>query len=108
MKILSAHQVMQKRMEGKPIHLIMTLSPRHFAQAHIPGSLNIWDMQQAKEKLPLDAPIIVYCSDERCMASYAAYEQLKQAGYQHIWRFAGGLLAWSEAGYPLTGTLTPQ
>ena len=102
MKILNARQV-KERMEANPsLHLVMTLKPRAFSQAHIPGSENIWDMEKALVALPRHAEIIVYCSDIHCMASYQAYHQLKQAGYSNVWRFAGGLREWHEAGYRLS------
>ena len=103
MKILTAQQVNNKIKENPTIQLVMTLGPKAFAKAHIPGSHNIWDINLAKEQFPKDTEIIVYCSDKTCMASYAAYQQLEHAGYQHIWRFAGGLVEWSEAGYEVAG-----
>lgn len=101
MKILTANQVKNKMEQNPKIGLVMTLGPKAFAKAHIPGSLNVWDINTAKERFPKEMEIIVYCSDKTCMASYAAYQQLENAGYQNIWRFAGGLMEWTEMGYPL-------
>lgn len=101
MNILTATQVKNKMEQNPAIKLVMTLGPKAFEKAHIPGSLNIWDINVAKEQLPKKTGIIVYCSDQTCMASYAAYQQLENAGYPNIWRFAGGLVEWQKAGYPL-------
>ena len=101
MKILTAQQVQIKTTENPKIKLVMTLGPKAYTKCHIPGSLNIWDIETAKSKFTKDTEIIVYCSDRACAASFHAYNQLKREGYQNIWRFAGGLVEWSEAGYPL-------
>lgn len=101
MKILTAKEVNQKLTDESDIILVMVLSEKAFQKAHIPNSLNISDIEVAKEKLPIESKIIVYCSDSACVASYQAYQQLESAGYKNIWRFAGGLLEWNEAGYKL-------
>ena len=62
--------------------------------------------------LPIDASqyldpkdeIVVYCSNEQCIASQVAYKVLEGRGYDNIQRYAGGLVDWEEAGYPLEGT----
>ena len=102
MKILTAVQVKQMITDQPDIKLVMTLGPNSFAKCHIPGSLNIWDIETAKKEIPRNSKVIVYCSDTRCMASYYAYQQLEEAGYTQIWRFAGGLLEWDDLGYELT------
>ena len=102
MKTLNAAQVKQMISDQPEIKLVMTLGPAAYAKCHIPGSLNVWTIESAKERFPLDSKIIVYCSDTRCMASYYAYQQLEEAGYQNIWRFAGGLMEWDESGYDLS------
>ena len=99
MNILTAQQVKRKIEENPGAKLVMTLGPNAFARNHIPGSLNIWNIEMAKKEFPLNTEIIVYCSDQTCMASYYAYQQLEQAGFQNIWRFAGGLVEWNSAGY---------
>jgi rhodanese-related sulfurtransferase len=47
---------------------------------------------------------MVYCSNESCIASQVAYRILAGNGYKNIRRYAGGLVDWEEAGYPLAGT----
>ena len=104
MKILSAQQVKNKMERNPQAKVVMTLGPKAYAKSHIPGSINIWNITLAKEQFSQDTEIIGYCSDQRCMASYYAYQQLAQAGFNNIWRFAGGLNEWSDAGYPLEAT----
>lgn len=101
MKTLNAQQVKNQIEQHPETQLVMTLSPLAFQKAHIPGSTNIWDIQTAIQQFSKETKIIVYCSDQTCMASYAAYKQLESAGFQNIWRFAGGLVEWMEAGFEL-------
>ena len=101
MKILNAQEV-KARIENDPsIKLVMTLGPSAFQKCHIPGSINIWDMEDAIRQIGREDQVIVYCSDVTCMASFQAYKQLEASGYTNVWRFAGGLVEWSAAGYPL-------
>lgn len=47
--------------------------------------------------------IVVYCSNPACSASRFAYHFLVDHGYKNVRRYAGGLLDWEDAGYPLEG-----
>lgn len=106
MKILNAEQVKKRMISNPETKLVMTLGPKAFAKCHIPGSINIYDIEVAKQQFSKGVDIIVYCSDQSCRASFYAYEQLEKAGYENIWRFAGGLREWSGAGYPLIESKT--
>ena len=101
MKTLTALEVKNKLSISPETMLVMTLGPEAFKKCHIPGSLNISDIETALQRLNKDDQIIVYCSDKQCLASYFAYQQLEQNGFQNIWRFAGGLLEWTENGFPI-------
>lgn len=101
MKILIAQQVREQIEQNPDTKLVMVLGTQAFKKAHIPNSLDISDIEKAKQILDKESKIIVYCSDEVCPASFQAYQQLELAGYKNIWRFAGGLLEWEKAGYPL-------
>jgi 3-mercaptopyruvate sulfurtransferase SseA len=48
---------------------------------------------------------VVYCSNEDCIASQAAYRLLERHGYPNVRRYAGGLADWEAAGYPLEGDM---
>ena len=50
----------------------------------------------------------MYCSDENCIASRALGQLLERNGYTHVLHFAGGLLEWEQAGYPLEGEWVKQ
>jgi rhodanese-related sulfurtransferase len=81
----------------------MTLAEWAYMMSHIPGSININNIEQGEKLLDLDDEIVVYCSDVQCVASRAAYHYLVQHGYKGIRRYSGGLADWESAGYPLEG-----
>lgn len=82
----------------------MTLNEWAFNAAHIPGSINVTSPSAGVEVLDPDDEIIVYCSDEACVASQFAYRALIEGGYANVRRYAGGLSDWQEADYPLEGS----
>ena len=86
--------------------LVMALSEWAFNEAHIPGSINVTSPALAAEELNRDDEIVVYCSDEACIASQIAYRALIEDGYRHVRRYPGGLSDWQDAGYPLEGRAT--
>ncbi len=46
----------------------------------------------------------MYRSNLACQASVYAYDQFKDAGVDNVRRYAGGIVDWSEAGYPIGGS----
>lgn len=53
--------------------------------------------------LQQDDDIVIYCSNPSCIASIIGYQILTRMGYKKVRRYAGGILGWEEAGYPLEG-----
>ena len=86
---------------GADIKLVMAMHQHHFEAAHIPGSVQLFELEQAGELLEFDDHIIVYCSDRSCPASRVVGEKLVAAGYTDVRHYAGGLSDWAAAGYDL-------
>ena len=103
MNLISREDLKAKIDNGDDFKLVMTLNEWAYRLSHIPGSLNVTSNEQAKALLEPDDDVVVYCSDELCLASQAAYRFLVQIGYKHVRRYAGGLSDRAEAGYPLEG-----
>lgn len=103
MHLITREELVQKLQNGDDFKLVMTMHEVAFQQAHIPKSINIFRLEDALARLRPDDDIVVYCTDEACMASAMAYRLLKDHGYQRVRRYAGGLSDWAEAGYPLAG-----
>ena len=101
MKLISREELKEKIDRGDDFKLVMTMGEFAFKAAHIPGSLNISSREQEKGLLSQEDEIVVYCSNEACTASPAAYHNLTSNGFNNVRRYAGGLADWDEAGYPL-------
>jgi rhodanese-related sulfurtransferase len=46
---------------------------------------------------------VVYCANPACPSSFNAYWKLRKLGFRNLYRYAGGLAEWYDAGYPLVG-----
>ncbi len=103
MNLITREELKSKIDQGEDFKLVMTLGEWAFRASHIPGSLNISDIEIATQLLSPDDEIVVYCSDELCISSRAAYHFLIQKNYKNVRRYAGGLSDWDAAGYPLEG-----
>jgi rhodanese-related sulfurtransferase len=103
MRTISLEELRDKMNRGDDFKLVMTLAEWAYQMSHIPGSLNINNMEQAKELLDPEDDIVVYCSDTNCLASQAAYHYLTKNGFTNVRRFSGGLAEWQAAGFPLEG-----
>ena len=91
---------------GAELKLVMAMHQTHFDQAHIPGSVQLFEPEQAAQLLQPDDHIVVYCSGPSCAASGIVGQRLIEAGYVHVRHYPGGLQQWFEAGYPLEGGAT--
>jgi len=101
MNILTAHEVKQKMDQDPEIKLIMVLGTQAYNKSHIPHSLDISNVETVIRTYSKSTEIIVYCSDLTCPVSYKAYTRLEQAGFENIFRLAGGLQEWEESGFDL-------
>ena len=80
-----------------------------FAEGHIKGAVLIDQFQsdfveQAKAKLPIDKTIAIYCRSGRRSANAAG--KLADVGYKCV-NLKGGILAWKEANFITSNTLSP-
>lgn len=50
-----------------------------------------------KDSVPLDRPLVTYCSGEECRASDMLAQRLQKDGYKFIYLFFGGWVEWSQA-----------
>jgi rhodanese-related sulfurtransferase len=105
MQLISRDELKQKLERNDNFKLVMALGDWEYRAKHIPGSLHFPTPQDALAELSQDDEIVVYCSGYPCSASVGAYEYLVSHGYKHVRRYAGGILDWEEAGYPLEGEM---
>jgi len=103
---------LKKKIDTDSPKLVFTLGEWQYHAAHIPGSLHLpctsllYRSEDALNGLQLDDDIVVYCSNPTCSASISAYYLLKQRGFRNVSHYAGGLLDWKEADYPLEGDMS--
>ncbi|USX49038.1 rhodanese-like domain-containing protein [Lentzea sp. HUAS12] len=81
--------------------LVETRAPEAFAQARIPGAINL-PYRDLPATLDLDPSLvyICYCESFQCNAATKGALALAQRGYR-VKRLSGGITAWREAGYPI-------
>lgn len=105
MNCINAQQLKQRLDAGEHITLVNAMEENRFRAKHIPGSLNLYRKEDIEKCLKKEDDIVVYCTDLPCNKSILLYQLLEAMGYQHICRFAGGLLEWENAGYELEGDM---
>jgi rhodanese-related sulfurtransferase len=96
---------LQRALAGDaPPALVEALGAAYFADAHLPGALNIPPDRVelvAPVLLPdLAADIVVYCSGS-CSSSEITAERLAALGYQRVRVYRGGKEDWVEHGLPV-------
>ena len=102
-KTIEREELREKLDRGDDFKLIMAMHEWGYRVAHIPGSLHYNTVDEARQELELDDEIVVYCTDPACVASQFAYQWLREAGYENVRRYEGGLSDWAAAGYDLDG-----
>jgi rhodanese-related sulfurtransferase len=103
MKTISREELKEKLDRKENFRLVMALADWAYQAKHIPGSIHFATMKEALQSLNKDDEIVVYCSDENCIASSALGQLLERNGYTHVLHYVGGLQDWEQAGFPLEG-----
>ena len=89
--------------------IIDTLPKELFEKRHLPGAQNACVFQvvfplEVEAIVPdRDREVVLYGSSRASHDSVTAAEKLVRHGYSKVFVLTGGLAAWREAGYPLTG-----
>ena len=85
-----------------PVAVLDVRTPQEFAQAHIPGALNVDFRDPAfaekLQQLDRNRPYLVHCRSGR--RSTAALPTLEKLGFRRVYHLDGGILAWEAAGKP--------
>lgn len=102
--VIDRAQLRAKLASGQPFKLVMAASDFGFRVKHIPGSIHVHEGGgETYAALGKDDDIVVYCSNLDCNASKAALKRLGELGYRHLSHYAGGIVDWESAGFPLEG-----
>jgi rhodanese-related sulfurtransferase len=108
MKVINAEELKEKLNRGDDFKLVMTLDRDAYERLHVPGSLHFDNIMEAITQLDPRDEVVVYCSNRLCSSSINAYLLLRSYGFDNLYRFAGGLEEWSDAGYPLEGSMAKE
>ena len=101
MRLISRGELLEKLERHDEFKLVMTLPAHAYRAKHIPTSLHCETVEQMLNALDPWDEIVVYCADVHCPASIRAYRLLEREGYGRVRRYAGGIVDWEQAGYPL-------
>ena|SRR5258706_10946989 len=102
-RTIEREELREKITRGDDFKLVMSLNEWAFDAKRIPKSIHFNTPDEMLSKLKKDDEIVVYCSNPPCLASLAAYRRLVDHGYTNVRRYAGGLIDWEDAGFPLEG-----
>jgi rhodanese-related sulfurtransferase len=93
------------RTEGYVV--VETRAEEAFAQARIPGAINLpyRDLTpESTEHLDRNLVYVCYCESTHCNAATKGAFKLAQLGFR-VKRLSGGITAWAAAGYPVEGAV---
>jgi len=71
MKTIHREELKQKLDRKESFRLVMALGEWAYQAEHIPGSMHFATTREALQSLKKEDEIVVYCSDENCIASRA-------------------------------------
>ena len=103
MNLISREELKEKLDRGDQFKLVNALGEWAFNAKHIPSSINISKIEDARKILDPNDDIVIYCSNPSCIASIVGYQLLTNMGYSKVRRYAGGIVDWEQAGYPMEG-----
>ena len=91
--------------------LVEALPAQYYAEAHIPGALNmpLDDVEVLVPQLLPDkeAPVVTYCASGPCENSALAADHLIRLGYRNVREYYEGKKDWIEAGLPVEREAAP-
>ncbi len=110
MLIVTPEQVQAWRDAGEPVIVLDSRDRVQYGREHIPDAVNVpyIDIRAGANLPPLDARIVIYCSDKDCPISLYAYDNLRALGYTELYDMRVGIQGWKEAGYPTVIGETPS
>ena len=91
--------------DAADVTVVEALGPVYYADAHIPGAINIPHEEVARLAPSLlpdkDALIVTYCASTPCRNSEIAARRLETLGYTNIREYVEGKQDWVAAGRPV-------
>lgn len=99
---ISAQEAYQLIGQSPQLVVLDVRSPAEYAEGHLEQAQNIDfngpDFEQQIKTLDPNGNYLVYCA--RGTRSAKSIEQMKKAGFQHVYDMEGGMSAWEAANLP--------
>ena len=78
-------------------------SPASWAQAHVPGAVNLDPVTFDAADLPADraAPLVFYCSNPLCRKAPSAALRARKLGHENVRVLSAGIQGWMSARLPV-------
>ncbi len=95
---------LRDRLAGAPRPFVIDVgsSLAHDARPHIPGAVLLdLDAIARSDDFPDDRDIVLYCACPNEASARRGAQLLMQKGYRRVRPLAGGIDAWTRAGYPV-------
>ena len=90
--------------------VVETRAPEAFAEAHIPGAINLpyrYLTPESTANLDRSLVYVCYCESTNCNAATKGALKLAELGF-HVKRLSGGITSWIAAGYPVECSPDPE
>jgi rhodanese-related sulfurtransferase len=90
-------------MRDKNVLVVDARPDNAYVRGRIPGAINFPEedfdqrIKAFKDSVPLDRPLLTYCSGVECQASELLSKELLKAGYKYIRWYQGGWYDWTQA-----------
>lgn len=93
------------RLRGGLVTILDVRPEDEFAEAHLPGALNVplSQLRERMDELPRDLDVVAYCRGPWCVLAFEAVAMLRESGL-NARRLQGGLPEWRIAGLPVEAT----
>ena len=102
---------------NKEMIIIDTMPAEAFAKIRVKGAVNSPVAKTEKEFTPAEKEnilkiagndksktVVVYCGFTSCRRSHLGAKTLVENGFSSVYRFPGGITAWTEYNYPVEGS----
>lgn len=88
--------------EEEQLSVVDVNSPASWAEAHVPGAINLDPAAYSAGSLPADrdASIVFYCSGPMCRKAPVAARRARKLGYSNVKVMSAGIRGWISARLP--------
>lgn len=101
LKTVSPTEV-QQLMERREVVVIDVNAPARWAEAHVPGAVNLDPSGYAGDQLPQDkdTSLVFYCSNSICRKAPSAARRARKMGYSDVKVMSAGISGWLSRNLP--------